>query len=246
MQDRMNDRSDIAEAQCERTAREYYAFRMGGATANDLVEVPAMRRLLGSVKGRRVIDCGCGFGTHSIWCATHGASVIGIDLSETMIDLARQEAHRAGVEVDFRVGDVTDLHEIPSGMFDIAISSNAVCFAVPRFFGETARVLKPGGSFLLCEVHPLANLKHGDYFDRSVRTARNVFGKIKASDPDYEWRWEHLTLQDYFTALRDAGFSIDRLLEPEPDPTMRSANPDLHDRARHQPIFVIILAIREP
>jgi hypothetical protein len=63
--------------------------------------------------------------------------------------------------------------------------------------------------------------------------------------PDYEWRWQHLTLEDYFTALRDAGFSIDRLLEPMPDPVMQSASPDLYDRARRRPIFVIMRAVKE-
>ena len=46
----MTTKSQIARIQCERTAREYYAFRKKGGTANDLVEIPAMKKLLGDVK----------------------------------------------------------------------------------------------------------------------------------------------------------------------------------------------------
>ena len=57
----MTNKSEIARTQCERTAKEYYTFRMKGSTANDLVEIPAMKKLIGDVRGKKVIDCGCGF-----------------------------------------------------------------------------------------------------------------------------------------------------------------------------------------
>ena len=60
---------DIARAQCERTANIYYSFRKRGDTYNDLVEVPAMRRLVGDVRGKRLLDAGCGFGSASIYYA---------------------------------------------------------------------------------------------------------------------------------------------------------------------------------
>ena len=58
----MTAKSRIARTQCERTAREYYAFRKKGGTANDLVEIPAMKKLLGDVKNKKILDAGCGFG----------------------------------------------------------------------------------------------------------------------------------------------------------------------------------------
>ena len=235
----MTTKSQIARTQCERTAREYYAFRKKGGTANELVEIPAMKKLLRDVKNKKILDAGCGFGFYSVYCAQRGAVVSAIDISETMIEIAKQEAKEAGVNIEFRVQDMTDLQGFITNTFDIVISANAACFEVPNFLKEASRVLKPKGTIFFVEVHPMITTKYGDYFDRGIRKAINVFGKLQSSDPDYEWQWEHFTLGDYFQAFRDAGFRIDRILEPEPDPTLKDINPELFNRASKYPIFMI-------
>ncbi|MGQ9603561.1 MAG: class I SAM-dependent rRNA methyltransferase [bacterium] len=61
------------------------------------------------VKGRRVLDCFCYTGCWSILCAKAGAeNVIGIDCSESAISLARANARRNNVDIEFMVGDVFD------------------------------------------------------------------------------------------------------------------------------------------
>jgi SAM-dependent methyltransferase len=250
------DYSGIAKSQCERTAEIYYAFRVRGGTANDLIEIPAMKRLIGDVRGKRVFDAGCGHGSYSIYCAKRGAMVTGVDISEAMIEIAEREAKGAGVRIDFRVGDVTNLEGIPPECFDIAISSCAVCFRMPFFFREMGRVLKPGGVFCFSDVHPIHGGGHSEgkgsfsalvvdrYYDRSIRKAKNVFGKLDPSNPDYEWQWEHYTLEDYCVALREAGFLIQALEEPQPDPSMKSYNLELYDRSSKYPIFILVRAMK--
>ena len=238
----MTIKFQIAKTQCERTAKEYYAFRKKGGTANDLVEIPAMKKLLGDVKNKKILDAGCGFGFYSIYCAERGGIVTAVDISETMIGLAKQEAANAGVEIEFAVQDVTDLKDFLPDIYDIVISSNAVCFGMPNFLKEAARVLKPKGTLYLVEVHPIINTKYGDYLNRGIRKAKNVFGKLSSNDPDYEWQWEHITLGDYCLGLRDAGFVIDMILEPEPDQKSKNINPELFKRASKYPFFVIIRA----
>ena len=139
----MMDKKCINTAQCERTAEEYYEFRKKGGTANDLVEVPAMRSLLGEIQGKIVIDCGCGFGCHSIYCAKQGAIVTGIDISARMIELAIQKAKQADANVDFKIQDMTDMGDIADNAFDLAISSVAICFGMQSFFKEVHRILRP-------------------------------------------------------------------------------------------------------
>ena len=57
--------------------------------------------------GRRVLDAGCGTGALAVAAAERGAEVIAIDLSPTLIGLARERA-RPGLTIDFRVGDMAD------------------------------------------------------------------------------------------------------------------------------------------
>ena len=56
----------IAKQQCDEVAEIYYHFRKKGGTYNDLIEIPAMKKLIGNVKGEKILDAGCGFGYYSI------------------------------------------------------------------------------------------------------------------------------------------------------------------------------------
>jgi tellurite methyltransferase len=55
----------------------------------------------------RVLDLACGEGRHALWAAQWGASVMAVDHDEVKIETAREAAARLGVEVDFRVVDLT-------------------------------------------------------------------------------------------------------------------------------------------
>jgi magnesium-protoporphyrin O-methyltransferase len=59
------------------------------------------------LSGRRVLDAGCGTGALAVAAAERGAAVTAIDLSPTLIGLARERA-RPGLAIDFRVGDMAD------------------------------------------------------------------------------------------------------------------------------------------
>jgi 2-polyprenyl-3-methyl-5-hydroxy-6-metoxy-1,4-benzoquinol methylase len=250
------DYQRIAKDQCEQTAEIYYHFRKRGGTANDLIEIPAMKRLIGNVEGKKLLDAGCGFGHYSIYCARNGAQVTGIDISETQISLAKQEAREAGVDIDFRVMNSTDMKGLSSGTFDMVISSIAIGFGMPQFFKEVSRVLPPGGVFCFSEVHPIidAGYKVGEgadayrvvdrYFDTAIRSVKNAFGKIHPDDPDYEWRWEPRTVESYCEALRSAGLMIETIREPQPDPSLQHLNPAMFQSTSKCPMFLLIRAIK--
>ncbi|MEO8000065.1 MAG: magnesium protoporphyrin IX methyltransferase [Gemmatimonadaceae bacterium] len=88
-----------------------------------------MRQLLASwlpdnLTGLRVLDAGCGTGTLAIQLASRGASVVAIDLSPTLTDLARERTPESLRKlIDFRAGDMLD----PSlGTFDYTVAMDSV------------------------------------------------------------------------------------------------------------------------
>lgn len=82
-------------------------------------------RLIEEVGARTVLDVGCGPGRQAIWLARNlGCSVHGIDLAPAMIDLARQAAKDAGVDVEFTSGDFMEVSLQEA--FDAVISLGVV------------------------------------------------------------------------------------------------------------------------
>ena len=104
----------------------------------------------------RVLDLGCGAGRTTIPFAEMGLEVVGIDVSELMIDAAREQAALAGVEVDLRVMDALELSAFDDGAFDVAFFSYNGIELLPgrsgkrQLFQQVHRVLRPGGRLIFC------------------------------------------------------------------------------------------------
>jgi tellurite methyltransferase len=100
---------------------------------------------------QRVVDIGCGIGRHALFLATEGYDVTGIDLSQHGLETARTAARSAGVDIDYRIGNFTDL-PLPDSSVDLALAWNVIYHGdsdvVKTAIAEIQRVLKPGGLFL--------------------------------------------------------------------------------------------------
>ena len=96
--------------------------------------------------GDRVLDVACGTGNVAITAARRGADVTGLDITPAMIDDARENAEVAGVDVDWREGDATDL-PFEDDAFDVALSCVGHMFAAPADAAaeELLRVTRSGG-----------------------------------------------------------------------------------------------------
>ncbi|MGJ6979284.1 class I SAM-dependent methyltransferase [Aestuariimicrobium soli] len=111
--------------------------------ATGLVEALAVQ------PGEACLDLGCGPGTASLVLAHRvgpTGRVLGVDLSDAMVQRARQEAADRGVRVDYQVADAQD-PEVPPGSFDV-VASAMVIFFLPdpwRALGRWVELLRPGG-----------------------------------------------------------------------------------------------------
>jgi SAM-dependent methyltransferase len=97
-------------------------------------------------RGRRVLEVGCGAGVDLARFAKGGASVVGIDLSSSAIDLARANFKQQGLNGDFRVADGEAL-PFEDNSFDLVFAHGVVQYTADpkRLVEECRRVLKPGG-----------------------------------------------------------------------------------------------------
>lgn len=138
------------------TPAAYAAWR--GASLGRVVEaleLDLVFELAGDLRGKAVLDVGCGDGTYAIEAATRGAAATGIDRAPDMIAAAR--ARGAASDARFIEGDALAL-PFGDGSFDVVVAVTLLCF-VPDAQGavrEMARVLRPGGRLVLGDLGRLS------------------------------------------------------------------------------------------
>ncbi len=179
--------------------------------------------LLGEVRGRRILELGCGGGQCSITFARQGAEAVGIDLSDEQLAFARRLAAAEGVAVSFVQGDASDLGRWDDGAFDIVFSSYALHYVpdVERCLREVSRVLVPGGRLVFSLDHPFWNCFFDEEEDEDSLTPARSYFRRGAMEWQFrtggEWmRSFHRTVGDWVDALHGAGLQVERVLEPEP------------------------------
>jgi 2-polyprenyl-3-methyl-5-hydroxy-6-metoxy-1,4-benzoquinol methylase len=113
------------------------------------------------LRGKRVLDYGCGNGGFSSLLAKKGALVEGIDISESLVELATRSASAGTVKATFSVRDA-HATEFPADYFDHVFGNGILHhLELERAYKEVARVLKHGGTAFFMEPmehHPLAIL----------------------------------------------------------------------------------------
>lgn len=120
------------------------------------LEVLALKKLLNLPKGSKILDVACGVGRHSIELAKQGYSVTGIDISPKYLEIAKRNARKAGVDVEFRR---CDMRRLPfNGEFDAAINlfSSFGYFLNPnddkKVLFAISRSLSKGGIFVIDNI----------------------------------------------------------------------------------------------
>jgi len=173
----------------------------------------------------RCLEVGCGAGQNSIYLARQGFQCVAIDISEKQLSYGRDLARQAGVNVTFQRVAMEDLPMKRMGSFDIIHSSYALPFAddPAQVVSACSAMLKPGGTFLLTMGHPLhagewLELEAGetgiflrDYFNPPPDVRVTTDGQHSVAARTY-------SISTMTGWLHESGFTIERILEPQPLP----------------------------
>lgn len=203
--------------------------------------------LLGELKGKRVLELGCGAAQCSIAFAKQGASAIGVDFSAEMLAHARRLADAEKTKVELRLGDLADLAFLRSDSVDLVFSAYALGYVedLGRVFRQVHRVLRVGAPLVFSLEHPVYGLIEDDA-EQPLLVRRSYFDKSpiqRAGAPVVLAEYHH-TFADLFLGLVRASYRVEAIIEPEPL-TNGPRSPEWREAFRYVPRTIIIKARKE-
>lgn len=224
----------------------YMQRRTNAGSANNVLEWPIFRELVGAVQGLRVLDLGCGDATFGRDALAQGcASYLGVEGSEKMADLGRQTlAGMAGRVIHASM----ESWEYPVNQYDLVVSRMALHYIadITTLFTQVYAALAAGGRFVFSIEHPVITSSSNarpdgegkrqgwivdDYFTTGPRVVKWLGGEVVKV---------HHTVEDYFMALQGAGFAVTALRESRPQ---RALFTDETEYARRQRIPLMLFMV---
>lgn len=209
----------------------------------------ALQKMLPDFSGKRVLDLGCGYGWHCRYAARQGAArVLGLDLSEKMLERARQMTQ--GPNIHYCRRAIEDI-DFPPASFDLVLSSLAFHYIAdyPALCRKVEQCLAPGGDFVFSVEHPVftaygnqdwyygsqGEILHwpvDHYYEEGRRQA------VFLGEPVTKY---HRTVTTYVQTLLQLGFVITGLVEPQPTPEAVEQIPGMADEMR-RPMMLLVAA----
>lgn len=258
--------------ECWDSAAEAWAefVRTGKDTSREYMNNPGAFHLLGNIKGKTLLDIGCGEGYNTRLLAKKGATVTGVDFSDVMIKLAMEEEKKEPLGIDYHKLDATQLTGIGNSTFDIV-----TCMMVYMDFEnvdgvtrEIARVVKSNGIVIISMPHPCFEMswENGkkvagwiyENMDNLVNRGVPLYVKqtdyFKTGKYEINWNMQRLnkpfktisfkrTLTDYFHILGKHGLFVSDLIEPKPTEEGLQKVPEFKKHLR-VPQSIILKAVK--
>jgi SAM-dependent methyltransferase len=223
------------------TLAEAYAAVIDTKPHNAYCERPATLSLLPDVKNKRVLDAGCGPGIYSEWLIEHGAEVVAVDASLKMVGLAKR---RLGGRAEVRQADLGQpLDFLGDSSFDVVLSPLVLEYVEDwrGAFAECYRVLRPGGHLIFSVTHPFSDYlyyKSVNYYETElVGCEWRGFESVKVNMPSFR-----RPLSAMLNPLLEAGFYLERIVEPKPTEEFKEADPRHHEELSRLPCFLCVRA----
>ncbi len=187
-----------------------------GALAPDEAEL----RLLGDLRGVRVLDVGCGGGHNAVVCAAAGAEVTALDLSTRQLAAARDLAARRGQQVRFLHADISRAGDVIGSDYNLILATQVLAYVddLSAALAVCHRALAAGGRLVASLDHPLRHcfmdLDAGDLASVPLRSYFDHAPLVWHFDDGAPMKARALPLGEWLDAFAQAGLRLQRLLEP--------------------------------
>lgn len=227
---------------------DFKGIRESPVNFNDQLETPVLLAMLPDVKGKQVLDIGCGMGQHAKQYAQMGAaSVLGIDISEKMLGYAQE--HNGAETITYRLLAMEDLDQIQD-TFDLVTSSLVFDYIedMDDLMAKIYTLMRPGAHLVFSTSHPMATAYDGTY-SRYTRTEdgkrlhANINNYFVEGRREVKWVVEkyelyHRTLSSMINSLIHAGLQIEECRESLASEELRRTYPEMFDGTIHRPDFI--------
>lgn len=192
---------------------EWYdqSIREGALLATHVLSASAVFEALGDVDGQFLCDLACGQGNMARQMTRRGAKVVGVDLSQKLLDIALREEEAEPLGITYRHDDAQSLVSIGNEQFE-GVVCNLALMDIPDLAAtarNVQRILRPEGWLVASVTHPCFQAPpnrsyHEEGFWRSDNP-RGVRGQVGA---------HHRMLSTYINTLWQAGLLLERMAEP--------------------------------
>lgn len=252
------DHGLISEEDWDSMAIAYEMFNNAPDSYSYTIEWPCIQQLLPSLRGKSILDFGCGTGIFTYLLEQYYPDeIFGVDSSEGMLKIAEEKGQERHSRAKFIKGDEDSLLCFGESSIDFVFSSTTTHYLpdLKKLFTNIYRILKPEGICILSVIHPVYSaqypVEHGDlfpeendwvvrYLDKSRRAYIQPW--IEYSD-DFENRLSrsfHHTFGDYMNAILSSGFRIQQIREPLPPEQWKVDSFGRYDAFIETPVFMIL------
>ena len=194
---------------------------------------PSILEMLEGCNLNKVLDLGCGTGELTSELGVVSESVVGVDVSSDSIEIAKDTCAKA-TDISFYVGTVEEFASQWTGpRFTTAVANMTLmtCLNVDTFIEATAKMVGQGGSLVATITHPWFWPKYRGYananwfsYDKEIIIEAPF--RISAGVIDCITTHVHRPLVSYTDSLFNAGFFIDRIIEPFPSEDVQALYPE--------------------
>jgi ubiquinone/menaquinone biosynthesis C-methylase UbiE len=213
-------------------------------------EWPELRSLIPDLRGKKLLDLGCGFGWVCRWAREMGAEdVKGVDVSEKM--LARANEFPRDPAITYLQADLETL-ELPADTYHVVFSSLTLHYLknLQALVAQVYRTLTPGGSFIFSAEHPIWTAPRNPKFiqDSEGESIWPLDGYLDEGTRIRNWladgvEKQHRTLSTYITILLHARFTLSAIEEWGPGLELIKEMPQWANE-RKRPMFFLVRATK--